>query len=279
MTTSSEIGDWSQAKLEIVRDYGQEYSRILSKQKNLSHAYIDAFAGAGSHILKTTRRMVPGSPRNALSISPPFADYHFIDIKNDRVDTLREAIGERCDVNYYEGDCNDILLNKVFPKMRYADYRRALCLLDPYGLQLDWNVILTAGKMETIEIFLNFPTLDINRNALVTDVSRARPEHVRRMTRFWGDDSWRRIAYRQDEFSGLEIKERAARSLLAAAFRERLKSVAGFKYVPEPVVMKTMGNRGPTLYYLFFASYNPVGNKIVTHIFDKYRAREGYTLF
>jgi three-Cys-motif partner protein len=133
--------------------------------------------------------------------------------------------------------------------------------------------------MESVEIFLNFPTLDINRNALVVDPSKAKPEHIRRMNRFWGDDSWRRIAYSLDELSGLEIKKWASRSLLATAFRERLRNVAGFAHVPEPVVMKTKVTRGPVLYYLFFASYNTVGNKIVSYIFDKYRAREGYTLF
>jgi three-Cys-motif partner protein len=28
----SGIGEWSQAKLEIVRDYGKEYSKILANQ-------------------------------------------------------------------------------------------------------------------------------------------------------------------------------------------------------------------------------------------------------
>jgi hypothetical protein len=60
----SDIGEWSQAKLEIVRDYGKEYSKILAKQELLSHAYIDAFASPGVHILCTTGEMVAGSPVN-----------------------------------------------------------------------------------------------------------------------------------------------------------------------------------------------------------------------
>src|SRR3712207_3607494 len=40
--------------MEIVRDYGKEYSKILAKQERLSHAYIDAFAGAGEGVLRTT---------------------------------------------------------------------------------------------------------------------------------------------------------------------------------------------------------------------------------
>lgn len=33
-------------------------------------------------------------------------------------------------------------------------------------LHLDWQVIQTAGNMRSIEIFLNFPIMDMNRNAL-----------------------------------------------------------------------------------------------------------------
>lgn len=200
----SRIGEWSEAKLEIVRDHGKAYSAILNNQRGFSHAYIDAFAGAGTHVSKTTGELVPGSPLNALSISPSFADYFFIDINGRKVDALQREVGERPDVHIYQGDCNDLLLERVFPQVRYEDFRRALCLLDPWGLHLDWRVIETAGQMKSVEIFLNFPMLDANRNALAVDPSRAKPEQVARLTRFWGDESWRDVVYGSDEFFDLE---------------------------------------------------------------------------
>ncbi len=60
-------------------------------------------------------------------------------------------------------------------------------------------------------------------------------------------------------------------SLLARAFRKRLQEIAGFRYVPEPVLMRMDGFRGPPLYYLFFASPNQTGAKIAEHIFKDYR--------
>ena len=51
-----EIGDWSVLKLEILRQYSYAYSTILTKH-NLYHIYIDGFAGAGHHILKTNERV------------------------------------------------------------------------------------------------------------------------------------------------------------------------------------------------------------------------------
>jgi three-Cys-motif partner protein len=275
----SEIGTWSEAKLEIVRKYGKAYSTILHNQPGLRHAYIDAFAGAGAYLSKTTGGFVLGSPLNALEVKPPFEQHYFIDIDHVKVNTLRTFVGERPDVHVYDGDCNELLVDQIFPRVRYEDHWRGLCLLDPYGLHLDWKVIETAGKMGSVEIFLNFPMLDANRNALLLDPSKTDRRQVARLTRFWGDESWRGVVYRTDEVFKVEYKVRASYSALVAAFRRRLEEVAGFEYVPEPVVMRTMGSSEPILYYLFFASPNQTGAKIVGEIFDKYRSGDQGTLF
>jgi hypothetical protein len=52
-----------------------------------------------------------------------------------------------------------------------------------------------------------------------------------------------------------------------------LKEVAGFGYVPQPVLMRN--TKGSPLYYLYFASHKPVAAEIITSIFDKYRAIGG----
>ena len=165
MPKYDEIGYWSEVKLDIISKYASAYSTIMDKQKSIqTYLYIDAFSGAGVHIKKQTREFITGSPLNALVISPAFSEYHFIDLDGDKVDKLRLAIGDRGDVLSYKGDCNRILLVDVFPKCRYQDYRRALCLLDPYGLNVNWEVLQRAGEMKSIEIFYNFMIMDANMN-------------------------------------------------------------------------------------------------------------------
>ncbi|MBI4683080.1 MAG: hypothetical protein HY757_08280 [Nitrospirae bacterium] len=58
------VGYWSEIKLDIVKEYAAAYSRILAAQKSppLYHIYIDAFAGAGMHISKSSGGFIPGSP-------------------------------------------------------------------------------------------------------------------------------------------------------------------------------------------------------------------------
>ena len=267
-----EIGYWSEVKLDIVKEYAAAYSTILSAQTRpqLYHTYIDAFAGAGIHLSKTSGQLIAGSPVNALYVSPPFREFHLIDLDGEKVELLKQMIGQRTNVNIYEGDCNKILLDDVFPKVKYEDYRRGLCLLDPYGLHLNWEVLARAGEMKTIDIFLNFPIMDMNRNALWRNPDRVGKLGRSRMNAFWGDDSWRSIAYNtQGNFFGIPEKE--DNEAVVKGFQRRLKEVAGFQHVPDPIPMRNQ--IGAEVYYLFFASQNMAAGNIIRDIFAKYRPR------
>jgi three-Cys-motif partner protein len=265
-----EVGYWSEVKLEIVREYAAAYSVIMNKQPGLGrYLYIDGFAGAGVHISRQTQEFIPGSPLNALNIEPPFKEFHFIDLDGGRAQALCELAAGRKDVFVYEADCNRVLLEQVFPRARYEDYRRALCLLDPYGLHLDWQVIYTAGQMRSIEIFLNFPMMDMNMNVLWRHPDKVRPDQVARMDAYWGDHSWREAAYTKTPGLFGDLEERARGEAVVEAFRLRLRNAAGFEFVPEPMPMRN--TRGAVVYYLLFASANRTGAKIVGDIFRKYR--------
>jgi three-Cys-motif partner protein len=267
-----EIGPWSEVKLDIIREYAQAYSQILSAQKKLRlrHVYIDAFAGAGVHKSRSTKEFVPGSPLNALNVSPAFSEYHFIDINQARVGALQQVAQRRTNVFVHEGDCNQVLLTEVFPKVLYEDFRRGLCLLDPYGLHLDWQVIYTAGQMKSVEIFLNFPIMDMNMNVLKHNPETVPPDQAERMTRYWGDESWKSAAYSTTgNLFGFE--EKTDNEAITEAFRERLLSIAGFKHVSQPLAMRN--SRDAVVYYLFFASPKPVALQIVKDIFKKHEKR------
>jgi three-Cys-motif partner protein len=267
-----EVGYWSEVKLDIVKKYAAAYSRILSAQSNpkLEHVYIDAFAGAGIVFSKDKNQFVPGSPTNALLVEPPFQEYYLIDIDQQKAGALNEMVGDRSDVHIYTGDCNMILVDDVFPNVRFEDYRRGLCLLDPYGLHLAWQVIEMAGKMRSIDLFLNFPVADINRNVLWRNPEGVDRADADRMNRYWGDDSWKGIAY-TTERNLFGEPEKEQNKIIADGFRQRLRKVAGFKHVPDPLPMRN--SKGAIVYYLYFASQKPTAQHIIEDIFGKYRNR------
>jgi hypothetical protein len=80
----------------------------------------------------------------------------------------------------------------------------------------------------------------------------------------------RDVAYEKsapDLFGNIDL-EKVSNQRFAAAFRERLKNVDGFRKVPEPPPM--CNSNGSTIYYLFFASPKGTAENIVKYIFDKF---------
>ena len=267
-----EVGYWSEIKLEIIEKYAKAYSEIMNKR--FYHVYVDAFAGAGKHKSRTSGDMIKGSPSIALDIKPEFREYYFIDIVKEKVAELEKIAANRPEVHVLEGDCNAILLSDVFPNIKYEIYRRGLVLLDPYGLHLDWSVIEKAGIMKTIDLFLNFPVVDMNRNVFWRNAENVDSRDILRMDRFWGDNSWKNVAYdNQSNLFGFDFK--TDNDTVVQAFKKRLIEKAGFKNVSEPLPMRN--SKGATIYYLFFASQaqlaQNIADDIIVGIFKKYKEK------
>ena len=268
-----EIGEWTQIKLDIIGQYAGAYARILAKQPYLKCYYIDAFCGAGMHIDRNTKEEVLGSPLRALAAEEQFDKYYFIDLNGDKARFLRQVCqehprGKKCDVR--TGDCGDVLA-ELLPQFSYEKYERLLCLLDPYGLHLDWDIIAKMGKSRIADLVLNFPVMDMNLNAFWHDHEKVPQWGIDRMTRFWGDESWMNAAYQPDKqgglFGGTPDLKKQPNNAVAEAFRDRLLSVAEFKHVPPPIPMKN--SNGATVYYLFFASQNETAAKIASYLLKK----------
>jgi len=121
-------------------------------------------------------------------------------------------------------------------------------------------------------MFLNFPVMDMNRNAIWRNPERVPQEGIDRMNRFWGDETWRQAAYAESpQFNLFSAPDRVKQDneAIVAAFQIRLKDMAGFDYVPEPLPMRNSKNA--VVYYLFLASPKPVAERIIEGIFAKYR--------
>jgi three-Cys-motif partner protein len=265
-----EVGYWTEIKLSILDEYAKPYNQILHAHR-LKTIYIDGFAGAGHHRAKGSDRVIEGSPVRALNVQPQFDFLHFIDVNKARVEELRRLAAGRSNVKVHRGDCNRILVRDILPTVSYERYERALCILDPYGLHLDWKVMKMAGESEATEIFLNFPVMDMQMNVFWANPDRVSIASQRRMTRFWGDESWRDAAYESVQGLFGEMQQKSSIDQVTTAFQKRLKIVAGFKHVPKPIPMRN--STGAIVYFLFFAAQKPTAEKIVKDIFAKYENR------
>jgi three-Cys-motif partner protein len=140
---------------------------------------------------------------------------------------------------------------------------------------MDWEVVRLAGQSKAVDMFLNFPVMDMNRNAIWRQPEKVPQDGIERMARFWGDQSWRMAACvesKQANLFGFEPeKQKQSNDAIVAAFVKRLTEVAGFSFVPDPLPMRNSTNA--VVYYLFFASQKPVAQRIITDIVGKYRHR------
>ena len=122
------------------------------------------------------------------------------------------------------------MTKELLPKIQFINYARALCLLDPYGLHIDWEVMYQAGHSEAIDMFLNFPVMDMNRNAIWNNPERVPQDGIERMTKFWGDESWKQAAYAESTQGNLFRTEivKQSNDKIVAAFTQRLKRLLAF---------------------------------------------------
>jgi three-Cys-motif partner protein len=143
-------------------------------------------------------------------------------------------------------------------------------LLDPYGLHLQWEVFKTAAQMGTVDILINFSIVDLNMNCGLRDPDKVTPRQPDRLTRFWGDEGWRTIVHttgvRQPNLFG--TPEKTPNEAIVNGFCDHLRDDAGFACVAPPLPMRDSGG---AIYYLVFASQQPLAKKIATEILAKYR--------
>lgn len=270
MQRDDTIGSWSVDKLDLLRRYLQAYVTVLRKQIWCKgYEYIDAFAGTGKPKSRDEQRYVDGSPGVALGLPYPFTKYHFIESSNWRIKKLQRLQKEFPDrqIAIYSGDCNEVLRRKIVPELRLKSYKRAIAFLDPFGMQLEWNTLEQVARAQTIEVFLNFSVMAINRNVRLRRKEDIAPAVRERMDRFWGTN-WEAELYEEEQtlFGPETVRIRQSGKELGQRFQNRLKEI--FPHCTVPVLM-TNSKRAP-LYCLVFSGHNETGVKIADNIFGKF---------
>lgn len=271
MEREDTIGKWSLEKLGLLRKYLLAYVRVLSKKPWCKgYEYIDGFAGTGKPKSRDEEQYVSGSPRVALELEPPFTRYHFIEITDWRVKKLEELRGEfpARQIQIYRGDCNELLRTRIIPTLPFNSFKRAIAFLDPYGMSLDWETLQDVARTRTIEVFINFPAMAINRNVRRSKQDEI-PDAVReRMDRFWGA-GWQDDLFVQEQtlFGPENVRRGQSPKELGGHYQRRLRQL--FRHVTVPVLMTNSKNA--PLYHLIFAGDDPTGAKIATDIFGRFQ--------
>ncbi|RYG16129.1 23S rRNA (adenine(2030)-N(6))-methyltransferase RlmJ, partial [bacterium] len=168
-------GDWTRKKLDIFGGYLKSYRNIFDngKAKWYRTIYVDAFAGSGACVPNGTpedaemadsaQAILDGSTRIALEHTPGFNEYLFIELNKKNAASLERLKDEypHHNVRVVRGDANKAL--RDFCASVEWKRNRAVVFLDPFGMQVEWEVIEMLGATKGVDLWYLFPIGTMNR--------------------------------------------------------------------------------------------------------------------
>lgn len=290
-------GSWTEMKLSALKSYLEAYQVIFKQNEQARHfktIYVDAFAGTGERkVSSITTSAEPqlflddelpevdayrkGSARIALELKSPFDEYIFVDKNKEHADHLmatiqREypALQSRCQV--WQEDGSEII--RELCVHRTWKHQRAVVFLDPYGMNVEWNLLRLIANTQAIDLWFLFP-LGMGANRLLKRGAAPPKTFCDKLTRMFGTEDWQTAFYRespQTEMFGGEpglIKE-ASFGQISEFFIERLKTIfAGVA----PTTKVLLNSKNNPMYLLCFAAGNPKGAptavRIANHLLGK----------
>ena len=294
-------GTWTEEKLDAFEKYVKAYLTIMKRhaQKNeWSLFYFDAFAGSGSRetsidegynneatlfeddeikeIAKQTS--YKGAAERVLGCEVDgfsFNYYYFVDKGEDSLQALEEKLKSTFPnkaryMAFKPGDANE----KVLELVNYAKNHpkcAALVLLDPFGMQLNWETIRALKDISHIDLWILVPSGVIINRLLTRNGKILCPE---RMEKSFGMpiDEIQNYFYEQVTELSLfgEITRLQKRDNTINKIAQLYLDLLGkeFSYViREPLVLKNSTNC--PIFHFVFASHNQTGVKIASEIIGK----------
>lgn len=284
-------GAWTEQKLEALKHYLAAYRLIFTQNEKARYfktIYIDAFAGTGERKtndatsdegslfdpeeLPELDAYKKGSARIALELSSPFDEYIFIDKKREHATQLESTINSdypqlvsRCKVIQGDGTkrLGDICRSRDWKKSR------AVVFLDPYGMNIEWDLLKQIAGTKAIDLWLLFP-LGMGANRLLKRDAEPPQSFSEKLTRMFGTTDWQHAFYKSSPQTDLFAEDialikDASFDQIGKFLIERLKSI--FSGVA-PTTKALFNSRNNPMYLLCFAAGNPIGAPTAVKIGD-----------
>lgn len=294
-------GAWTEEKLDALEKYVRAYLTIMKKHalaNGWKLFYFDAFAGSGSreneesenHTLESSlfddeelEEMVEqtsykGAAERVVSLEVDgfsFDYYYFIDKDQSSLESLKEKLNRAFPdkfsrMSFKQGDANERLLDLV----KYARENpkcAALVLLDPFGMQLNWETIKALKDLRHIDLWILVPSGVIINRLLTRSGEILFPE---RMKKSFGLSVDQLQAYFYEEvaeqslFGEILRQQKRDNTIhrIAQLYLELLRKEFDF-VISEPLILRN--STGCPIFHFVFASHNENGVKIASQIVGK----------
>jgi three-Cys-motif partner protein len=280
-------GVWTEKKLDAFAKYVSAYLTIMKKQPQWKTIYFDGFAGSGERknkcktpiyqglfITEKEDKLYKGAAERVLTLPNNLSfDFHyFIDSNEESLRKLEKRlvplqITKANPFQYRSGDCNQWLFELSNAMKQHKNNYASLVLLDPFGMQINWESIESLRDTRT-DIWILIPTgVIVNR---LLDKS-CELKHSLKLQSFFGLDEDEIIEYFYQKktynslFGETEIIRKVSSPIekIAELYTVRLRTI--WKYVTERPLRLENSKRVP-IFHFVFASNHPAAEKIAKQI-------------
>ena len=295
-------GKWTEEKLDAFEKYVKAYLTIMNNCRDAygwKLLYFDGFAGSGTRtpedivdnqeahnlfeqeVSIDDLKVYQGAADRVVKIESDkvrsFDHYYFVDNNKENCELLNERLsqyeikGRRHHLNY---DANDAV-RMLSRTLRGNSNCKALVLLDPFGMQINWDSIVSLKGL-SVDLWILVPTGVIVNRLLERKIDKEKGlAHAKKLTSFFGmtEDEIQKFFYtettEQTLFGDDEVMmTKAGNSIrrIAKLYVQQLKQV--FPHVTEePLVLYNTTN--VPIYHLIFAAKNGTAMKIAQEIIKK----------
>lgn len=250
------VGPWSADKLYYIRRYLELFSSAM-REKFRQRAYIDLFAGPGRCVLDDDSGEIKGSPLEALSVPFQFTTYHFVEEDSETLAALKARVrrtAPQAIAKYYPGDAN-----KIIPELvrNLPTSSLDVAVVDPTGLHLRFEslrLLIGGRRMDLIYLFPEGMAVKRNLKEFLDQTTSPLDEIL-------GTNKWRTraLARLMPDLAEGEQWEEVVRPIVEI-FGNQLGTL-GYAKVELRSQIVVRNRKNVPLYYLVFASKNPLGQK------------------
>lgn len=278
-------GTWTEKKLNAFSKYVRAYLTIMSKYPNYKTIYFDGFAGSGDRkeIENTSlyydlglniedEKVYKGAAERVLTLpnNLSFNYHYFIDLHQESLNKLKvklEKLQEnKTEFQYKSGDSNE-WIQKLAEALKSNKNYASLVLLDPFGMQINWESINSLKDTRT-DIWILIPTGVIVNRLLDKNCEF---KHSEKLQSFFGldEETIKSIFYSKSIESTLFGPQKTIKKIskpiekIADVYIERLQTI--WKNVTKKPLVLT-NSRGVPIYHFVFASNNKHAVKIAKEI-------------
>ncbi len=286
-------GAWTEEKLEAFTKYVKAYLTIMNKFRDVYNwklIYFDGFAGSGSRgeiedendnpslfdiseieISESEYDVYTGAAERVLQVDIRGFDFYYFNEKDlESSLSLEEKLSpyKKLGAKYVfrRNDANEEL-KKLSHALSTNSHLKALVLLDPFGMQLNWESIASLKDCGA-DVWILVPT-----GSIITRLLDGRGKLLlsKKLQKFFGlsEEEIRSFFYENKTESTLFGEETLCNKLpntiqrIAELYVKQLKSI--FKYVTEKPLVLT-NTRNVPIFHFVFASNNKNAAKIANDI-------------